>query len=187
MFEYILLLIRKVYHYPAEYNRKRRLRYLVRNGLRLGKNVCIVSNYYFDNPFCYLVSIGDNCTICANVQLLAHDASTKKMLGYVKLGKIDIKENCFIGQAVIVLPGVTIGPDSIVGAGSVVTHDIPPNTIAAGNPAKVIFSKEDYIRKIQEISKNKKIFDRNYNIDSLDNEKRLEIIKSIGDSLGFIK
>jgi len=82
---------------------------------------------------------------------------------------------------------VTIGPDSIVGAGSVVTHDIPPNTIAAGNPAKVIFSKEDYIRKIQEISKNKKIFDRNYNIDSLDNEKRLEIIKSIGDSLGFIK
>ena len=49
-----------------------------------------------------------------------------------------IGKNCWIGEKVIILPGVTIGCNSIVGAGSVVTKDIAPNCIAVGNPAKVI-------------------------------------------------
>lgn len=56
----------------------------------------------------------------------------------LQLSNVIIGENCWIGEKVIILPGITIGDNSIVGAGSIVTRDIPPNTIAVGNPARVI-------------------------------------------------
>lgn len=56
----------------------------------------------------------------------------------LQLSNVIIGENCWIGEKVIILPGITIGDNAIVGAGSVVTRDIPPNTIAVGNPARVI-------------------------------------------------
>jgi carbonic anhydrase/acetyltransferase-like protein (isoleucine patch superfamily) len=62
-------------------------------------------------------------------------------------GKITIQDNCVIGVSSIILPGVTIGPDSIVGAGSVVTRDVPPKSVAAGNPARVLCTLDEYIAK----------------------------------------
>ena len=127
----LLSLLRTLHHLFESQKRKSYLNRLQSKGLQLGKNVEIIDNFVFDPSHCFLISIGDNCTICPNVRLIAHDASTKKILGYTKIGRIDIKENCFIGDSAIVLLGVTIGPNSIVGAGSVVTNDIPPYTIAA--------------------------------------------------------
>ncbi len=176
----------KLYHHILAKRRKRYIENLKRNGLKLGKNVEIIDTFFFDPSHCFLISIGDNCTICPNVRLIAHDASTKKILGYTKIGMITIKENCFIGDSVIVLPNVTIGPNSIVGAGSIVTKDVPPNMIATGNPAKVISDVPDYIKKIESIQKNKKIFNQDYFIENLNEAKRREIIKSIGNSIGFI-
>lgn len=49
-----------------------------------------------------------------------------------------IEENCFIGARAIIMPGITVGHNSIVGAGAVVTKDVPPRTIVAGNPAEII-------------------------------------------------
>jgi maltose O-acetyltransferase len=118
--------------------------------------------------------------------LIAHDASTKRFLGYTKIGRIDIKENCFIGDSAIILHGVTIGPNSVIGAGSVVTRDIPANTVAAGNPAKVISTLDEYISRIKSVSAVKKIFDEGYRIGNLDEAKRAEMIASIGDGIGFI-
>ena len=162
------------------------LNILIKRGLKLGKGVEIVDGFFFDPSHCFLISIGDNCTICPDVKLIAHDASTKKILGYTKIGKICIKENCFIGDSALVLPGVTIGPNSIVGAGSVVTKDVPPRTIVAGNPARVITQVTNYVEKIEAIRKNKKVFDRSYWIDNLDAETKMEIIESTDDSIGFI-
>jgi maltose O-acetyltransferase len=139
-----------------------------------------------DPSHCFLISIGDNCTICPNVRLIAHDASTKKHLGHTKIGTIDIKENCFLGDSVIVLPGVTIGPNTIIGAGSVVTKTVPANSVAAGNPSHVISSIDEYLKKIERKSIGKKIFGKDYYIDKLDEEKRAEIIRSIGKTIGFI-
>ena len=162
------------------------LNILIKRGLKLGKGVEIVDSFFFDPSHCFLISIGDNCTICPGVRLIAHDASTKKILGYTKIGKIRIKENCFIGDSALVLPGVTIGPNSIVGAGSVVTKDVPAGAIVAGNPAQVIMQVTNYTEKIEAIRKNKKIFDRSYRIENLDAEKKIEIIESTDDSIGFI-
>ena len=176
----------KVLSYLRKRRREEYINDLVRKGLKLGKDVDIVDTFFFDPSHCFLISIGDNCTICPNVRLIAHDASTKKTLGYTKIGRIDIKENCFIGDSAIILPRVTVGPNSIVGAGAVVTTDVPPNTVVAGNPARIISSLEEYIRKMQNIGKNKKIFDEEYYIEKLDEAKRMEIMESVKDTIGFI-
>jgi maltose O-acetyltransferase len=155
-------------------------------GLKIGKNTHILDGCFLDPSHCYLISLGDNCTICPNVRMIAHDASTKKILGFTKMGRIDIKDDCFIGDSAIILPNTTIGPRSIVGAGSVVTKNVPPNMIAAGNPARIISSVEDYIKKIREMSKGKTIYPHEYYIENLDEAKRREIIRSIGEAIGFI-
>jgi maltose O-acetyltransferase len=175
MFEELLSIFR-------HYRFKRYLSNLKQRGLKIGQNTHIMDGVFLDPSHCYLISIGDNCTLAPNVRLIAHDASTKKILDIVKMGKINIKNNCFIGDSTLILPGVVIGPNSIIGAGSIVTKDIPPNTVAAGNPARVISTIEDYIKKIRDLSKNKKVFTK----DKLDNKKKQGIIQSLDDSIGFI-
>jgi maltose O-acetyltransferase len=176
----------EAYNAVMKKKRERYIEGLVRNGLKLGQNVEIIDTFFFDPSHCFLISIGDHCTICPNVRLLAHDASTKNYLGYTKIGKIMIKEDCFIGDSVIVLPNVTIGPNAIVGAGSVVTRDIPPYTVAAGNPAKIIYTFDDYLEKIKTLKGNKRVFDENYLIHWLDKKKKQVVIDSVSDSIGFI-
>ena len=162
------------------------IKMLVSRGLKIGENVKIIDTFFFDPSHCFLISIGDNSTICPNVRLIAHDASSKKMLGYTKIGRIDIGSNCFIGDSTIVLPNVHIGPNSIIGAGSVVVNSIPPDTVAAGNPAKTICSVEAYLNKIKSLSQGKRIFDNEYKIQHLNDKKRSDIMDSVKDSIGFI-
>ena len=78
--------------------------------------------------------------------MLAHDSTIYSFTGgYGKLGKIDIKENCIIGNYSIILPGVTIGPNVLVATGSVVNKDVPPNTCVGGVPARYYSSFEDFV------------------------------------------
>lgn len=96
-----------------------------------------------------LIEIGNNVAITRGVILLTHGFDWMvlrnlydEVLG--SSGKITIEDNVFIGMNAIVLKGVRIGKNSIIGAGSVVAKDIPKNSVAAGNPARVICSIEDY-------------------------------------------
>ena len=63
---------------------------------------------------------------------------THNWIGNVKIAPVTIKRNAEIGVRTVIMPGVTIGENSIVGAGSVVTHDVPDNSVVAGSPAKVL-------------------------------------------------
>ena len=171
----IYAFITKLRKFILKRKKKHYLQRLVQHGLKLGKNVEIIETFFFDPSHCFLITIGDNTTICPNVRLIAHDASTKKFLGYTKIGKIEIEERCFIGDSVTILPNVKIGSNSIIGAGSVVTRTIPDNSVAAGNPAKVIDSTDNYLKKMAEYGKAKKIFNKDYYIEKLDEKKRNEI------------
>lgn len=114
-------------------------------GVTVGEN-CAILNSYIDYSCSFLITIGNNVTI-TNSSILTHDASVNRSLGYSKIGKVNIGDNVFIGYGSIVLPNVTIGDNVIVGAGSVVVKNIPSNSVAAGNPAKVIGTFEDNINK----------------------------------------
>lgn len=117
-------------------------------GVKFGKN--------FDGPdssidYCYghLVTIGDNVTI-SGTTILAHDGSTKKSLGYVKVAPVKIGIDVFIGYGSVVLPGVTIGSKVIVGAGTICSKDIPDNVVVVqGNNSvyRVLCSYDEYIEK----------------------------------------
>jgi maltose O-acetyltransferase len=126
---------------------KLRLMWLVRRGLKLGVNYYIVPSVKIDSSFPWLISIGDNCTITANAIILSHDASVKRDLGYSKIGVVTIGKDVFIGAGAIILPNVRVGNNVIIGAGSVVTDNIPDNSVAAGNPARVICTKREFIDK----------------------------------------
>lgn len=118
---------------------------LVKRGLNIGDNVLLSAGVIIDENYPYLVSIGDNCKIASGVRILTHDSTLFDYNGgYMKIARVDIKENCIIGVNSIILPGVTIGPNVLVAAGSVVNKDIPPNTCVAGNPAR-FYSKFDIL------------------------------------------
>jgi len=180
----MLSYLRALYGKLKDRKAKSYLEELQRDGLKLGKNVSIVDDFFFDRAHCYLISIGDNTTIAPSVRLVAHDASTKLYLGYTKFGKIDIKENCFIGHSVTVLCNVTIGPNSIVGAGSVVTKDVPPNSVAVGSPAKVVCTLEEYLAR-NRVDRSQ-IFDEQYHIWNLDEKKRKELLDAAEHGGGYI-
>jgi maltose O-acetyltransferase len=88
------------------------------------------------------VSIGERCLIGDGVLIMDSDAHSLSAAGRHDqpplVSPVIIEDNVFIGSRVIILKGVTIGKDSVIGAGSVVIRSIPPGVIAAGNPAKVI-------------------------------------------------
>ncbi len=110
-----------------------------------GFNIKVGKNVFFNFNCIVLdvceVKIGDNVLFGPNVQIYTatHPLDTKQRIALQEYAKpIEIADNCWIGGGAIILPGVKIGRNSIIGSGAVVTKDIPDNVVAAGNPAKII-------------------------------------------------
>ena len=103
---------------------------------------------------CASIYIGENIVIAQYTIILTHDASRCYMLDNIKNKKsevfiksVRIGDNTFIGQRVTILPGVEIGNNCIIGAGSVVTKSVPNGMVYAGNPARKICTIEEYSAK----------------------------------------
>jgi maltose O-acetyltransferase len=185
---FLYTLFQKTYHRFRKIKIDRHLKKLVSRGLIIGEgcNFVEIESLFLDPSHCYLISIGNQCIIAPNVRFIAHDASTKLFINYTKFARIEVKESTFIGDSAIILPGVTIGPNSIVAAGAVVTKDVPANTIVAGNPAHIIGRLDEYLAKIEALRQGKKVFDESYYIENLTEDKRRELINSIGHDFGMI-
>ena len=120
-----------------------------------GYNITVGDNFYTNTNCCILdcakITIGNNVWIGPNVGIYTpnHAFDSKERAdGYEKSLPIEIGDNVWIGGGVTIIGGVKIGQNSIIGAGSVVTKNIPAGVIVAGNPAKII----------REITANDKIF-----------------------------
>lgn len=85
------------------------------------------------------IFIGENCLITHGVHILSHDGALRLLdPGADRAGIVRVGNNVFIGVNAIVLPNVTIGDNCVIAAGAVVTKDVPPASLVAGNPAKII-------------------------------------------------
>lgn len=161
------------------FNSKTQLEILSERGLKYGKNFNLY-NSFIDYGHCFLIEIGDDVTT-TNSTILAHDASTKMDLGKSKVGKVKIENRVFIGYGSIVLCNTTIGNDVIVAAGSVVTKDIPDDSVVAGNPARIICKKSEYVEKNRTLMKTNPVYENFWENKSIEEKKRM-----IGELNGII-
>lgn len=106
-----------------------------------------------------LISIGNNVWIASDVLFVTHDVIHRMLNNKFgenelleNLGCIDIKDNVFVGSKSTILPNVTIGPDTIIAAGSVISKSIPGNGVYGGVPAKYICSLDSFVSKRNSIA-----------------------------------
>lgn len=132
------------------------VRYARRIGVKLGRDVVIYgSSYSMFSSEPFLVTIGDNVHI-THATFLCHDGGVLPLRkDYPDLDitePITVGSNTFVGFHAIILPGITIGENCLIAAGAVVAKDVPDGSVAAGNPARVVGTMEDYLRRAKEKS-----------------------------------
>ena len=125
--------------------RKNRSRILRKLGCKVGKNVFVGDNVKIDLNHADMITIDDHAHIASGTRLLCHQRNLSDYCvgdDYAKLGyiikPIHLCKGCLVGMDSFIMPGVTIGEGAIVGAGSLVTKDVPAWTVATGRPAKVV-------------------------------------------------
>lgn len=144
----------------------------IENGLIMGEDCHIMGGCIMDPGHCWLIEIGDRVVMGPHCHILAHDASTKRDLGYTRIANVVIGNDVFIGAGSIILPGVSIGDRVVIGAGSVVTHSISANSVAVGNPCKVIGTYDDFIRRQSDLLREAPVYGEDYRIGMITTEKR---------------
>lgn len=159
---------------------------LIKQGLVIGENFHAQEGVIIDPGHCWLIEIGSNVTFAPRVHILAHDASTKNILGYTKIGCVTIGDNVFIGAGTIVLPGVNISSNTIIGAASVVTRNLESG-VYVGNPCKKIYDFDEYISIQKENMEKLPVYNDNwtyYNISDKQKQHMKKDLKKYG--AGFI-
>lgn len=137
-------------------NSDKRNQYLKKHDIfkEMGENVFFQPRVIPSDP--KLIKFHNNIVVTSNVTFVCHDVFH---LGLNHLGKgeypyyqscIEVMDNVFIGCNTTILGGVRIGPNAVVGAGSVVTKDVPENSVVVGNPARVIGTFEEFLEKRKE-------------------------------------
>mgnify|MGYP006371112019 FL=1 len=146
----ILLKIRDIYHNMVKIAS---IEVAKSKGMKVGKNFFVQGIPNFGSePF--LIEIGDHVTIAENVGFINHggDARVTKRIERYKngrnFGRIRIGSNSFVGKGSVIMPGVSIGSNCIIGSLSIVSSSVPDNTVYAGNPAKFIFTIDEYGDKL---------------------------------------
>lgn len=135
------------------------IKYLRKKGIHIGEH-CIIRaprTARIDVSRPSLVTIGNNVDMNMNFQILTHDWASlvfrTKYNDFVNSsGHVTIGNNIYFGTNVVVLKGVTIGDNCVIGACSLVTKNIPANSVAAGVPCRVICSIDEYYRKRKQVA-----------------------------------
>ena len=133
--DYFMQIVSRLVPYSGCRVRLHRMR-----GVKIGKNVHIGPLVTIDDVYPNFVIIEDGVSLAGQIYILTHNKPLEyhKNLSEAFLAPVIIKKNAWIAIGVIILPGVTVGEGAIVASGSVVTKDVPSNTMVGGVPAKVL-------------------------------------------------
>lgn len=148
----------------ASYNQEQYIEYLRKQGVHIGNGCSIHKSVGFGNEG-FLIYIDDNVRITAGVRIIPHDGGlwTLRKMGLMPdadyFAPIHIGKNVHIGNDAIIMPGITIGENSIIGVGAIVTKDVPANSVVAGVPARIIETIEEYYEKRKNVCDNTKHMD----------------------------
>jgi len=112
-------------------------------GVSIGQHVFVGLDTWLDDQFPELITLEDDVTLSFRVTVVVHDDAkrldrTQAGAGDGTVAPVVLKRGCYLGAGCLVLPGVTIGERAVVAAGAVVTRDVPPDTVVAGVPARVV-------------------------------------------------
>ena len=128
-------------------------KYWMERGLNAGNNLDIHPSVSFGSEP-YLIRLGNNVRITKNVQFITHDGGVIVIRNLIEefkdadlFGTIQVGDNVHIGVNAVIMPGVKIGSNCIIGCGAIVTRDIPCNSVAVGCPARVIETISEYVEK----------------------------------------
>jgi len=135
--------------------RKNPVLYAKHIGVNMGSNLHLYGSVSWGTEP-WIITVGNNVHITQGVKFITHDGGTllfRNQVPDLEITKpIVIGNDVYIGNNVILLPGVKIGNKVIIGAGAVVSKDIPDNSVAVGVPARVIKTADEYFEKIQKES-----------------------------------
>ena len=166
---------------------ERRWTKLRRMGMGIGKGVRLPPSTWIDSSHCFLIDIEDWCFFGPECMILAHDAQMDEFLDAGRIGRVLIRSHSHIGARTVILPGVEIGPRTIVGANSVVTQTLPPDTVCAGNPARVLRTLDEYLEWHRSRMKASPTFDyMSYDDRFLTPERRAELVAAVASSDAYI-
>jgi maltose O-acetyltransferase len=177
-------------HFKAKLDRirlERRWRKLRALGMHIGQGVNLPASTWVDTSACYAISIGDWCGFGEQCLILAHDAQMDEFLDAGLVAKVMIHESCHFGSRAVILPGVEVGPRTIVGSNSVVAKSLPPETVCAGIPAKVICSLDEYLeRHSSRIAARPQFPWTEYNTNAWTPERREELLATLEEGPVYI-
>lgn len=156
-------------------------------GMHIGVLVNLPASTWIDDSHCYLISIGDRCGFGEECLILAHDAQMYQSLGVTRVGRVVIHPECHIGARTVILPGVEVGPRTIVGANSVVSRSLPPGTVCDGVPARVVCSLDEYLEKHRRALAHAPTFPfDDYDIRVITPERQAEMVRRLAIEDGYI-
>ena len=164
--------------------------YFVKRGMKVGKNFNRQSGTRLDPSHCWLISIGDDVTLANKVQILAHDDTIRIYTGCGRIGRVAIGDRVFVGANSTILMNTKIGNDVIIGAGSLVTKDIPDDCVVAGIPAKVIGKTSEYIAREKEKMSKGLCYDKTYSYyQNVSMEKKKEMQRAFEEKpqIGYLE
>src|SRR3989441_10104590 len=160
--------------------RGHRLQSLRNRGMHIGRDVVFTDDLFVDEEYCSFISVGDSTAFGPECMILAHDAGPERWLGAIRVGTVVVHPSCHVGARTIILPGVEIGPRTVIAANSVVSRSLPADTVCGGRPARPFSTLSQYIETHRQRIEGARTFEYStYDIPNLPPERRAALVSAV--------
>lgn len=157
-------------------------------GASVGNRVRLAQPTWIDPGFAWLITIGDDAILGPGVSVIAHDASTKRLTGYTLIRPVSIGRRVYVGASAVILPGVTVGDDAVIGAATVVRNDVPPGALVVGNPARVVGQVADHRERHLSALAERPVFDESAaTLLASPDARKQEIREAVREGPGYVR